>query len=48
MGVGNMVRYFMPVTVEDDAFVSYGLVHAVGRIMGVFYSDDGLIGSWEP
>ena len=32
-------------TVEDDEIILDGMVHAVGRSMGVFYADDGLIES---
>ena len=35
-------------TVEDDSGTSEGLDMAVGRCMGVFYSDDVMIGSRYP
>ena len=39
----NVVRYWLSITVEDDAVIHYGMGHAVGRIMGVFYVEDGLV-----
>ena len=35
-------------TLEDDAVVHGGLVHAVGRSMGVFYVEDVRVGSRDP
>ena len=37
----------MSMTVEDEAFVHNWMVHAVGWSMGVFYANDGIIGSWD-
>ena len=33
---------------DDDAIIHYGLGHAVGQIMGVFYADYGPVGSRYP
>ena len=46
--VENVVRHWLFMTVEDDAVIHDGLVHAVGRSIGVLYADNGLIGSQEP
>ena len=43
-----MVRYWLSMTVGGDVFINYGLGHAVGRIMGVLYTEDGAIGSLYP
>ena len=45
VAVDNVVRNCLSMTVEDDEIILDGMVHAVGRSMGVFYADDGLIGS---
>ena len=34
--------------VEDELVAHDGLGLAVVRCMGMFYADDGLIGSWDP
>ena len=39
-----MVRYCLYMTVEADTVIHNRLGHAVGRGMGFFYADDGLIG----
>ena len=48
MAVDNVVWNCLSMTVEDDTIILDGMVHAVGRSMGVFYADDGLIGSRDP
>ena len=45
VAVDNMVRHWLSMTVEDDVVIFKGLVHAVGRSMGVLYADNGLLGS---
>ena len=35
----------MGMTVEDQRVDQDGLVETVGRCMGVFYADDGMVGS---
>ena len=47
VAVDNMVQNWMSVTVEEDAVIHNGLRRAVGKIMGVFYTDNGLIGSQD-
>ena len=44
----NVVRHWMSMAVEDDAFIHEGLGRAEGRSMGVFYMDDGIILSQDP
>ena len=43
--VNNLVRNCMSITVEDEVVAHYGLVLAVWICMGMFYADDGLVGS---
>ena len=44
VAVENMVWNWLYMIVEDAVFICDGLVHAVGRIMGVFYVYNGIIG----
>ena len=44
----SVVRRFILLTVEDGEVVHDGMGRAVGRSLGVFYMDYGILGSWEP
>ena len=44
----TVVLHWLSMTVEDDVVIHDGMGHVVGRRMGVFYTDDGLIGSQDP
>ena len=46
--VDNVVRNCLSMKVEDEAVINDGLGHAVGQIMGVFYTYDGIIGLRDP
>ena len=48
MVVDSMVRHWLPMKVEDNSIIHNGLVHALGRSLGVFYAVDGLIWSQDP
>ena len=48
MEVDSVARYWISLIVEDESSIHDGLRMAVGRIMGMFYADDGIIGSWDP
>ena len=43
--VDSVVRNWLSMTVGDNAVIHDGLGHAVGRILGVFYEEDGILGS---
>ena len=45
VAVDNVVRNWLSMTVEYEAVIHDGLVHAVEMSIGVFYADNGLIGS---
>ena len=47
MVVDNVVRTWMDMTVKDQVLAQEGLGLNVGRRMGVFYANDGMIGSRE-
>ena len=42
--VDNMVRHWLSIIVEDDTVIYDGMGHEVGRILGVFYMYNGIIG----
>ena len=44
MAVDSVVRLWISLTVEDESAIHEVLGMAVGRCMGVFYADDGLVG----
>ena len=44
MAVGSAVRHWLYTTVEDDTIIHDGLGHEVGRILGVLYAGDGILG----
>ena len=46
VAVDRVVRHCLSLAVEDESVIHYGLKMAVGRNMGVFYVDDGLIRLW--
>ena len=46
--VESVVRQWLSLIVEDDSTTHEGLWMAVGRFMGVFYADDGIIGLTYP
>ena len=43
--VDNAIRTWLAMTVEDQKVVHNGMGEAVGRCMGVFYADDGMVES---
>ena len=45
--VDNVIRTFLEMTVEDQRVDHDGLRETVGRCLGVFYADDGMVGSRE-
>ena len=45
--VYRVVRHWLSFTVEDNYATINGLGMSVGRCMGVFYADDGMIGTRE-
>ena len=48
LDVGIVVRHWLSLTVEYGAVLHYVLGHDVGQSLGVFYVDDGILGSWDP
>ena len=46
--VESVVWHWLSMTLEDVAVIHYGLGHAVGWSLEVFYADNGLIGSRYP
>ena len=48
VAVNSVVRHWFLLTVEYEAVIHYGLGHAVGWILGIFYADDDLLVSREP
>ena len=44
----NMVRNWLSMTVYDTLVAHDRLVRSLGCYMGMFYANDGLVGSWEP
>ena len=43
--VDNTIRTWLAITVEDQRLDHNGMLEAVGRYLGVFYADDGMVGS---
>ena len=43
-----MVCHWMSTAVEDDAVIHDRLGHAVGKMLGVFWAENGIIGSRDP
>ena len=52
MVVDNVIRTWLSMTVEDHRVAQDGLKETIGRYVGVFYADDGMVGSrdldWQP
>ena len=48
MVVDSVVRHCMSLTVKDEYATHKGLGIVVGRSMGVFYADCGMIRSMNP
>ena len=48
MALDSVVRHWLSHTVENESAIHDRLRTAVGRSMGMFYADDGLIGLWDP
>ena len=46
--VDNVIRTWLAVTVEDQRVDNDGLGDTAGRCLGVFYADDGMVGSRYP
>ena len=46
--VGSLIRYWLLLMVEEGELIRDGLGYAVGRSLGVLYSDDGLLESRYP
>ena len=45
--VYNVIRIWLDMTVEDQRVDYDGLGETVGRFLGVFYTDDDMVGSQE-
>ena len=45
MVVENIIRTWLAMTVEDQRVDHNGMGEAVGWCLGVFYADDGMVGS---
>ena len=43
--VDNVIRAWLAMTVEDQIVAPDGIGEAVGRCLGVFYSDNSMVGS---
>ena len=43
--VDNFIRTWMAMTVEDQRVACNGMEEAIGRCLGVFYANDGMVGS---
>ena len=43
--VDNVIRTWMAMTVEDQRVALDGLVENAGHFLGIFYVDDGMVGS---
>ena len=48
MVVDNVIRTWLAMMVEDQQVDQDGLVETVGRCVGVFYADDGMVGLRDP
>ena len=48
MAANSVVRNWLFLMVEYGAVLYDRLRHAVGRSLGFFYVDDGILGSWDP
>ena len=46
--VDSVARYWISLIVEDESSIHDGLRMAVGRIMGMFNANDGIIGLRYP
>ena len=46
--VENFIRTWLTMTVKDQRVAHDGLVESVGRCLGVFYSNDNMVGSRYP
>ena len=46
--VDNFIRTWLAMTVEDQRVAYDGLGETVGRCLGAFYADDGMVGSRDP
>ena len=44
----NVLRKCLDMTVEDQRVAHDGLREAVGRCLGIFYTNDGMVGSRDP
>ena len=45
MSVDNLIRTWLAMTLEDQRVAHEGLGETVGQFQGVFYADDGMVGS---
>ena len=43
--VKNIIRTWLAITVDDQRVAHDRMREAVGRCLGVFYADDGMVGS---
>ena len=46
VAVNSIFLHWLSLTVEDKSAIHYGFGVAVGSSIGIFYADDGIIGSW--
>ena len=44
----NIIRTWLAMIVEDQRLVHYELRESVGRCMGGFYANEGMVGSRDP
>ena len=47
VAVDRMVRHWLSTKVEDNAVINDSLGHVVGRSLGVFYTNDDILGSQD-
>ena len=47
VAVDRMVRNWLSSKVEDNAVINESLGHVVGRSLGVFYTNDDILGSQD-
>ena len=46
--VDNVIRTWLAMTVEDQMVDHERLEETVGKCLGIFYADDGMVGSRDP
>ena len=46
--VDNVIRTWLAIKIEDQPVAQYILVETVGRCVGLFYADNGMVGLRNP